>query len=198
MSEVETDNPHLADELLIVRHSGEIPEVALHGSLYYLARAPDGPGIVLDTRAIWALKAMVVERYREIIHRDLEPGNRDLTIYRGVARALVNWRRFAGFCRKEGLGLDSQRQEIGRALLRFIRLEAEEVRIGLRSSSINCSVAELLAFAAEVGLIRPSCQPVGKVSVRPLGNDSGSNLRTPRDGKSREHCFPITADGYGL
>ena len=37
----------LEEELLLVRHSGEIPEVALHASVHYLTEDPEGPGLVL-------------------------------------------------------------------------------------------------------------------------------------------------------
>jgi hypothetical protein len=160
MAQVECDNPHLADELLIVRHSGEIPEVALHGSLYYLTSAPDGPGLVLEEAEILALKGMVVERYREIIGRDLEPANRDLSLYRGLARAAVNWRRLEKFCRREGLAVASLQEETGSALLAFLRAETRAVAQGQRRSSLNCPAEELAAFIAEVGL-DPAALPPG-------------------------------------
>ena len=160
MNAVEKDNPYLIDELLIVRHSGEIPEVALHGSLYYLTQDPEGPGLELGHLEVRMLKNMVVERYREIIHRDLEPANRDLGLYRGMVRAQVNWRRLSDFCRKEGMDLDEDRREIGRVLLGFIRREAEDVKTGHRRSSISGSSADLQAFALEVGL-DPAKLPTG-------------------------------------
>jgi len=152
MSQAEYDNPRLTDELLIVRHSGEIPEVALHGSLYYLTCAPDGPGLVLSEAEIRTLKGMVVERYREIIGRDLEPANRDRSLYRGLARAAVNWQRLEKFCRREGLPAEAWRPEIRTALANFLRIEAAEVAAKSRRSSINCPAAELRAFAISVGL----------------------------------------------
>lgn len=152
MPQAESDNPHLADELLIVRHSGEIPEVALHGSLHYLTRAPDGPALVLSEAEIGALKGMVVKRYREIIGRDLEPANRDRSFYRGLARAAVNWQRLEKFCRREGLATEAWRQEIRTALLNFLQIEAAEVAAMRRRSSINCPAAELRSFAISVGV----------------------------------------------
>ncbi|MBU1738555.1 MAG: hypothetical protein KKG35_10485 [Proteobacteria bacterium] len=166
MNEVETDNPSLADELLIVRHSGEIPEVALHGSLYYLTRAADGPGLELRAREIRALQAMVVERYREIIRRDLDPGNRDLGLYRGVMRASVNWRRLTCFCRKEGWVLEAYRREVAQALLVFLANEIAETRTGARSSAINCGSGELRDFARELGLA-PADLPAGWLGLCP-------------------------------
>jgi hypothetical protein len=166
MSQAETDNPYLADELLIVRNSGEIPEVALHGSLYYLTQDPEGPGLELDHLEVRMLKNMVVERYREIIHRDLEPGNRDLSIYRGVARALANWRRLAGFCRKEGRPNEAYRLEVARALVAFLRNEVAEVRSCSRISAINCDCEGMLTFARELGL-GPEELPEGWIGLCP-------------------------------
>lgn len=162
----ECDHPALADELLIVRHSGEIPEVALHGSLHFLTSAADGPALVLAEAEILALKRMVVERYREIIARDLEPANRDRSLYRGVARAAVNWQRLEKFCRREGLAAEAWRRETGSGLLAFLEREAAEVAAGRRRSSINCSAGQLRAFAAEVG-IAASELPAGWESLCP-------------------------------
>jgi len=145
-------HPHLADELLIVRHSGEIPEVALHGSLHFLTCAPDGPALVLSETEVRALKGMVVERYREIIQRDLEPANRDLTLFRGLTRAAVNWRRLEKFCRQEGLALEELREETRQGLLAMVRQEVAEVALGLRTPSINCPAEELRRFAKAVAL----------------------------------------------
>lgn len=152
MNAAEHDNPYLGDELLIVRHSGEIPEVALHGSLYYLTQDPQGPGIALDHPEVRMLKKMVVERYREIIRRDLEPANRDLGLYRGVARALANWRRLSDFCRKEGWPREAYRIEVAEALVAFLRNEVAEVRVGARTSAINCDCEAMRTFARGLGL----------------------------------------------
>lgn len=154
------DNSLLADELLIVRHSGEIPEVALHGSLYFLTKAPDGPALELGEAEIGALKRMVVERYREIIDRDLEPANRDRPLYRGLARAAVNWRRLEKFCRREGLEVDDLRRTTRAALLAFLQREAAEVADAMRPSSINCPAQELHAFVQAVRL-SPADLPSG-------------------------------------
>jgi len=166
MPPAECDNPHLADELLIVRHSGEIPEVALHGSLHFLTSAPDGPTLVLAESEVKALKRMVVERYREIIQRDLEPANRDRPLYRGLARAAVNWRRLEKFCRREGLATADLRQETRMALLAIVQREAEEVAARKRAPSINCPFAELQIFAEEVGLT-PTDLPPGWETLCP-------------------------------
>lgn len=160
MPQTECDNPHLADELLIVRHSGEIPEVALHGSLYYLTSDPDGPTLVLAEAEVKALKGMVVERYREIIQRDLEPSNRDRPFYRGLRRAAVNWRRLEKFCRREGLVVAELQEETGSALLAFLGVEILEVAAKTRQPSSDCQTEELRTFALGVGL-NPADLPPG-------------------------------------
>lgn len=160
MSRSEPDNSHLADELLIVRHSGEIPEVALHGSLHYLTCAPDGPALTLAEGEVKALKDMVVERYREIIGRDLDPANRDRPFYRGLARAAVNWHRLEKFCLREGLEVEELRRETRLALLAIVQKEAAEVAAAVRASSINCQAEELRAFAQAVKL-SPADLPPG-------------------------------------
>ncbi len=39
---------YLEEELLLIENSGEIPEVAYHGSLYFLREDPDGPALNLS------------------------------------------------------------------------------------------------------------------------------------------------------
>ena len=107
MAQADSENPHLADELLIVRHSGEIPEVALHGSIFFLTRDPDGPTIDITPAELLLLKKMVVARYREIITRDLDANNRDKGLYRGLARCICNWQRLKRFCQREDFATDS-------------------------------------------------------------------------------------------
>ncbi len=139
----------LEEEVLIVRFSGEIPEVAYHGSIYYLTEDDEGPGIELDEQDHALLQQAVVDRYYEIILRDLTPDNRDLGLYRGLARSSVNWQRLCKFCRKTGLPLENKlREEIGSAFLAFMKKEFDDVTSGSRKTCINCSVAALQEFAA--------------------------------------------------
>ena len=41
-------NALMEEELLLVRHSGEIPEVALHASLHFLCDDEEGPRLILS------------------------------------------------------------------------------------------------------------------------------------------------------
>jgi hypothetical protein len=142
----------VAEEVLLVRNSGEIPEVAFHGSLYYLTADPEGPGLALTGEECGVLEEQVLERYREIIRRDLTPENRDRGFYRGLVRAAVNWRRLAGFCRRAARASDCYRSETGLALKELLAQETSEVRSGRRRASINCTAADVAVFAGELGL----------------------------------------------
>jgi hypothetical protein len=149
-----SENLHLQDELLIIRHSGEIPEVALHGAIFFLTADQEGPGLDLAPDELLLLKKMVVERYREIIARDLEPDNRDKNHYRGLARCLCNWQRLKKFCRREGFATDPFRKEVASALITFLKNELSDISAGRRVSSLNCTVLELTDFIKE---LRISC-----------------------------------------
>ncbi|MDG4475462.1 hypothetical protein [Thiovibrio frasassiensis] len=140
----------LAEESLIVRHSGEIPEIAFHGSLYYLCEDPAGPTLTLNKTELDLLRQQVVARYREILLRDLNPENRDARIYRGLRRCIFNWERLGKFCLRQGLAVEDLHQEIADALRSFLRQETNEVLAGLRHSCLNCTEEELTTFAKEM------------------------------------------------
>lgn len=143
----------IADEVLIIEFSGgEIPEVAYHGSLYYLCEDPAGPGIMLGPEDLALMKDAVVARYRAIILRDLTPENRDLGLYRGLARAMANWRRLLKFCGRENRGIEEIRAETVQALAAFLRRESTDVREKLRAPCLNCTAAELESFLADLCL----------------------------------------------
>ncbi|MCF6185991.1 MAG: hypothetical protein L3J49_00725 [Desulfobulbaceae bacterium] len=150
----------LEEEYLIVRHSGEIPEIALYSTLYYLSEDPEGPHILLNNEELAALQNGALKRSREIVLRDLDPANRDLSLYRGVQRSLYNWRRHQAFCERIGRDGDGFKEVVRAALLDFFRRELEDVDSGNRTSSINCTAEELAEFAAELGCI-PENLPSG-------------------------------------
>ena len=143
----------LTEELLIVRHSGEIPEIAFHSSLYYLCEDPEGPQLTLGQQELDLLRRQVVARYREILLRDLSPENRDARIFRGLKRCIFNWERLGKFCARQTMEIEATlRQEIAEALRCFLQQEANEVRAGLRQSCLNCTREELDGFAREIGV----------------------------------------------
>jgi len=149
----------LEEEALIVRHSGEIPEVAMHSSLYYLTEDPEGPGIVLADEDLEQLKEAVVERYREIILRDLTPENRDKGLYRGLTRCVANWQRMDKFCHREKNDMEYIRAETAVALKEFIQQELADVKSGKRTSCVNCSVADFEYLLGELHLSPDTLPP---------------------------------------
>ena len=141
----------LEEEFLIVRHSGEIPEIALYSTLYYLSEDPDGPGIILNNEELSVLQEAALQRSREIVLRDLTPENRDLSIYRGIRRSIYNWHRHQAFCRRICRNNADFQVVVREALLAFLQQEVEDVNSGNRVSSINCTAGELADFAGELG-----------------------------------------------
>ena len=144
---------YIEEETFIVQHAGEIPEIAYHGSLYYLTEDPEGPGLKIDANDTVSLKQAVVSRYRTIILRDLDSGNRDKRIYRGLARCAVNWQRLVKFCTREQVAYEDIRVETAERLREFLHREVADVRAGSRSSSINCSAGEIDSLANSLGLL---------------------------------------------
>ena len=138
------------EECLIVRHSGEIPEITYHHSLYYLCQDPEGPSFRLSEAELTQLQEQALERSREIVLRDLDPANRDLSIYRGVRRSIWNWQRHLRFCRRLGRQDPGFAAVVCDALVRFLEQEITDVRTGRRVSSVNCTAAQLQAFVREL------------------------------------------------
>ena len=142
----------LAEETLIILHSGEIPEIAFHSSLYYLTEDPDGPLLRLAAEEIAPLLQAASRRYREIILRDLTPENRAKRIYRGLARAAANWQRWLAFCQRQDLDPASIREAAAAALSNILAQEVSEAAAGKDVPCLNCSVAVLEELAVSLGL----------------------------------------------
>lgn len=149
MGETRTHRDLLEDEWYHVRHSGEIPEVALHSSIYYLTEDTEGPHLILADDDLQLLCRAAVERYREIILRDITPANRDKSIYRGILRSIANWRRLKRFCQRHSMEIEDIKTELPDVLLSFLKNEIGDVANGLRQSSINCTFADITSFALE-------------------------------------------------
>lgn len=150
----------LAEEAFMILHSGEIPEVAMHSSLYYLTKDPEGPGLAVEEGELLPLKDAVVGRYRDILLRDLTPENRDKGLYRGLARCIANWQRLCRFCRQEQRDVSGLREEVAAALIRFLVRELEDVNKGGRVSCVNCTAEQLEQLAADLHL-SPADLPAG-------------------------------------
>lgn len=142
----------LDEEVIILRNSGEIPEIALHSTLYYLEEDENGPRISLREEELEILYEAALERARKIVLRDLDPDNRDLRMYRGPARSIVNWQRLQNFCRRINRETPGFDKIVSRALVSFLRREMKDVGAAVRVSSVNCSRRQMLSFVAELGL----------------------------------------------
>ncbi len=143
---------YIEEEILIIQHYGEIPEVGYHGSLHYLGEDPEGPGLTLGCQDLHHLRMAVVAAYRRIIARDLDPANRGRGLYRGLQRCALNWERLALFCRRQALEEGALRREVASLLENFLARELEEVQQGGGLSAVNCPAATILQLAGAVGL----------------------------------------------
>ena len=150
----------LEEEVIILRNSGEIPEIALYSSFYYLEEDVEGPRITLCEEERQLLYDAALARAQEIVLRDLDPDNRDLTMYRGVARSIVNWQRLQSFCRRINRECPGFNETVSQALLLFIEKEIRDAQQLSRASSINCTAKELMVFCEEL-CIDPAGFPNG-------------------------------------
>lgn len=142
----------LENEWYIVRNSGETPEIALHSALYYLTLSHDGPQLALTEEQVAWLRQAAVDRFYEIIVRDLQHANHGTPSYRGITRSIINYRRFCTFCQRQQLSRSLLRQPTAAALLNFLEIEAVEVKRQRRPSIIDCSGEALRTFATDLGV----------------------------------------------
>ncbi|EKD38132.1 MAG: hypothetical protein ACD_75C00851G0002 [uncultured bacterium] len=147
-----SDAELLEDEWYIVRHSGETPEIALHSALYYLTRSKDGPRITLSEEQVAWLRQAAVDRFHEIIVRDLQHANYGTPVSRGINRSIVNYRRFRTFCERQKIDRSAVQRQTAAALLNFLEIEIAEVGRGQRLPLIDCPYEELKCFAADLGI----------------------------------------------
>ncbi len=140
----------LDDEWLIVRHSGEIPEIAFCSVLYYLTEDEEGTCICLSEEEQNVLKNGAEKRYHEIVLRDIQPANRDKTIYRGVKRTIYNYYRFSMFCERRGAELDTFRTQVATVFLTFLHREVDDVASGERFCCLNVSYSQIVDFCVEL------------------------------------------------
>lgn len=156
----------LEDEWLIVRHSGEIPEIALHSALYFLTEDPQGPRLQLGVEEIQHLREAAASRYEEIILRDLCYENRELTIYRGIRRAIFNWHRFVAFCDRQKIPCHRLHAATAESFLLLLNKVSVATDKATPDSIFNCTFHDLVLFARELGIpeqqlpanIRQLCQ----------------------------------------
>ena len=142
----------LENEWFAIRHSGEIPEIALCSAFYYLAEDRNGPRRELSAAQSRMLIDAAELRYREIVLRDLRHANRGKRIYRGISRSIDNWIRYEKFCLRQQVDPTPFRHEVAAALLVFLSEEAVDVSRGIRQPSLNCTFDQLSDFATRLGL----------------------------------------------
>ena len=150
----------LEGEVYVLRDSGEIPEIALHSTLYFLTRDPEGPQMCLTEEELEMLQDAALERSREIVLRDLRPENRDLGIYRGLRRSIYNWQRMQDFCSRLGRDCSPFKETLRSFCIDFLNQELADVRSGERISSVNCTAEQLLDFTSDIDL-SPDLLPAG-------------------------------------
>jgi hypothetical protein len=152
---VTDDKKHiLSEEAFLILHSGEIPELAYYGSIHYLTEDPEGPLLKIKPQDLTSLEDAVVQRYRTIVLRDLVPGNRDRSVYRGLKRCAANWKRLVNFSDKRNIKISYIRIEVAEALKDFLMQEIMDVSSGKRKTCVNCSYSVLLELAYGLGLSR--------------------------------------------
>lgn len=143
---------YLEDEVFIIEDSGEMPEVALHSSLYFLCQDPDGPCFELSAQETLPLKKAVISRFQTIILRDLSHRNKNKSLYRGLERSAVNWQRLKLFAERENLKICHVREKIALALGSFLREEETCVIKKGEKPCINCTEKTLEQFIVDLGL----------------------------------------------
>lgn len=142
----------LEDEWLIVRNSGEIPEITYHSSLYFISVDPDGPGFELRAVEENHLKEAAVQRYHEIILRDIQLENFHKTIYRGIRRTIYNWYRCKAFGERQNLDCNAFRETAARELILFLQQGMQAAGKSLPINFLNCCYRELLELAEELNV----------------------------------------------
>lgn len=158
----------LDDEWLIVRHSGEIPEIALSSVIYYLTEDDQGPHIRLSRKEKNYLYSGAKQRYKEIVLRDLLPENRDKTIYRGIQRSICNYHRLNQYCQRFGIDASAFRPQVASTLLSFLCQEVDDVISGRRSCCLNATYNEIIAFCVELGMDLDRLPPRLKEILSPV------------------------------
>ncbi len=123
---MENIREEIKEEAEIIRHAGEIPEVAFWNSLHYLTEDPEGPGLKLTQEEENYLKKAIVDRYLVIIKRDLTYENKGKSHYRGLERAITNWKRLSAFAEREGFALEHLRKWVLECLQTYLKQLSEK------------------------------------------------------------------------
>jgi len=156
-----TDDPYnaqapswLEDEILMVEHAGEMPEVAMAESLHHLGGLPEEEKNLL--------RAAAARGYLNIIERDLEAKHVGLPLFRGLERAAQNLERLVAFLERLGWPPPAQRWAgLAPRLARYLEAEQDALKAGRRYAS--ATPEQVRRVAALVGL---DLAPYGKLLER--------------------------------
>jgi hypothetical protein len=133
----------LEDEVLLIEHAGEMPQVALAESLSLLGDIPDD-----DLRC---LQAACARAYVLNIKRDLDPANIGLPAFRGLERARANLNRLQNFLADIAAYLPGETlDELAAALSGY--LQAEHTTLDRGRAYSAAPISEVRALAGELGL----------------------------------------------
>ena len=154
---METDRLESVDDLVeneyyIVRHSGETPEIAYNSAIYFLERAQDGPGLVLSYEQRKVLQAAAVDRWQEIVLRDMDHENVGRSIYRGIARSMCNYERFVMFCKRQNIDPEPVKRNAAHDYSAFLERELHNLSCTDAQCVVNTSFEELQKFASILGI----------------------------------------------
>ncbi|MDL1955724.1 MAG: hypothetical protein LWW95_01535 [Candidatus Desulfofervidus auxilii] len=137
----------------IIAHSGELPEVAFYSSLYFLTEKPEGPHLILTQKEIDFLKQGVIEGYKRIILRDLNPQMRGKNEFRGIERAIINYKRLKQYANKEKLDISNIIPELAQALTIYVKAELKDDYLKKHFlRTINCKKEDWKWFVKELNL----------------------------------------------
>jgi len=149
---MKTLRPEVEDEWYAVRHSGEIPEIALYSALHYLTEAEEGPGLTLSRQETRHLQQAAALRFREIVLRDMLWENIDKPIARGLGRSVINFERYKNFLARFGLTDRRLGHEAAISLVIFLVREWSARRRGFGVHDLGLPASGFAAFVATLAL----------------------------------------------
>ena len=136
----------IEEEATLIRlQGGEMPEVALFDSLETLSHDNISP----TEEELRVLKAAVLDRYKDIVRRDLDPENQTRDLFRGPARARTNLKRLTLFAEKQGLPFEDFYSETAERLISYLKLEASAIAAGRAFNTLGLERRELETFLSE-------------------------------------------------
>ena len=143
----------VVQEKEIIAHAGELPEVAFYSSFYFLTEDPEGPHLLLTPPEISFLKKGVIEGYKRIVLRDLNPKMKARDEFRSIERAIINFKRLKRYAYKEKFDISEIIPQIAKALAVYMKVELEDVYLEEHSlRTVNCKKEDWGWFLKELHL----------------------------------------------